>query len=722
MPVYTVQGPDGRTYTIEGPPGATADQLGAVIQSQQAAAPRMQDFGGAPKKSAAQIGFEQEAKKLSPLMAGVVRAGAAAEQTVAGLKDLFGYGDSPEKQAERQMAIGAVEEASPKAALAGNLLANAGMAYLGGTALKGLGAVGSAANLAKTGRVLSAAGKAVTAPTGLKEAAAGGALYSGLTEQGDLGDRLGSAGLGALGGTVGYGVGKGIGAAGTALANKAKQVAGSVASRFGDVQKTAVSEALEQAGLNASKMSAANQEAIANAFQQAGVAPQDLGAQTRGALQKMANQANKSGGTLDPAALQRMADYEALKIKPLSGWVSRTPEEWNAGHTLQGVNPDITQRWAEANQALVNRIQGAAPADVSDYAAGSALRESIQKPYEAMKGAAGQLYEQYRAMGGHDLPLDAAALSQNVAADLKKNLITKKLPSDVRGWLSGVTSGKEPLTFGTGSEQMAALNGLIYSTQDKAERKALGIVKSHLEDALSGANLPEAPGAEQAALSGAFKKARGAASEYFGLAKSSPLAEAVTTGKFTPEKLPDMMKSLTVDNLGKMIEADARFGTDSLGKLRDAASIFIRDSAVLQGETGGKFTVNGLRKALDAIGPEKGVALFGPEGWGQYQQALRAGGAMMNEPSGVVSAKSGTAQAMMNMMQKFAPTALALPIKGVQAVQRAAEAQSLLSGVPKQQTAGLLPGAREAMQQTGISPLGLLGYYYGASAAAPGAR
>lgn len=37
MPVYRVQGPDGKVYRVEGPDGATAEQLGAVL-SQQAAA------------------------------------------------------------------------------------------------------------------------------------------------------------------------------------------------------------------------------------------------------------------------------------------------------------------------------------------------------------------------------------------------------------------------------------------------------------------------------------------------------------------------------------------------------------------------------------------------------------------------------------------------------------------------------------------------------------
>lgn len=38
MPVYTLEGPDGRRYKIEGPEGATAEQLAAVIQGQSAPA------------------------------------------------------------------------------------------------------------------------------------------------------------------------------------------------------------------------------------------------------------------------------------------------------------------------------------------------------------------------------------------------------------------------------------------------------------------------------------------------------------------------------------------------------------------------------------------------------------------------------------------------------------------------------------------------------------
>lgn len=45
MPIYTLKGPDGKTYKIRGPEGASADELAAVIQGQQPTAPVEQKSG-----------------------------------------------------------------------------------------------------------------------------------------------------------------------------------------------------------------------------------------------------------------------------------------------------------------------------------------------------------------------------------------------------------------------------------------------------------------------------------------------------------------------------------------------------------------------------------------------------------------------------------------------------------------------------------------------------
>lgn len=49
MAIYTVQGPDGKTYEIEGPAGATAEQLGAVIMG-----------GGKAERAAANLAADRE--------------------------------------------------------------------------------------------------------------------------------------------------------------------------------------------------------------------------------------------------------------------------------------------------------------------------------------------------------------------------------------------------------------------------------------------------------------------------------------------------------------------------------------------------------------------------------------------------------------------------------------------------------------------------------------
>ncbi|HJS09411.1 MAG TPA: hypothetical protein VJ809_17210 [Pirellulales bacterium] len=54
MPVYTLEGPDGKTYDVEGPPGATAEELGAFVTSQMRAAPK--GFVGSALEGARNLG------------------------------------------------------------------------------------------------------------------------------------------------------------------------------------------------------------------------------------------------------------------------------------------------------------------------------------------------------------------------------------------------------------------------------------------------------------------------------------------------------------------------------------------------------------------------------------------------------------------------------------------------------------------------------------------
>src|SRR5690348_1636860 len=79
MPIYTLQGPDGKTYDVQGPEGATADQLGAFIQ-QNMGAP-------APKPQTASSPTTDKPGILASLAAGL---GHGMGEGVLGVQQAFG--------------------------------------------------------------------------------------------------------------------------------------------------------------------------------------------------------------------------------------------------------------------------------------------------------------------------------------------------------------------------------------------------------------------------------------------------------------------------------------------------------------------------------------------------------------------------------------------------------------------------------------------------------
>lgn len=596
--------------------------------------------------------------------AGLARAGAATLDAANGVKGLVGMGDSPEEVAGRKEVIGKLEEEYPISSGIGNIVANAGMMYAGGSGLKALGSVAkisqSAPNVAAA---LTRGGQILQAPSSAKDAVIAGAGYGAVT---DAENRAAGAVGGAAGGAVGYGIGKALGTGAEYVGNK---VAGLVRRMKPPTMAEIDDLIVRRLGVDAQQY----------------LSLPDAGKE---ALRKMAKDALDNGGTVTPEMAQRLADFQTAGIeRPLKGWVTREPKQWVEAHNLQGVEPEITTRYNEASNALVQKMQGLAP-ERSDYYLGSKFERQIAGKDAELKHGVDAAYDAFRGMGGRDVPLDAARFNNEVALELDQKMAGGRLPNSVIKWFRNISTGAEPFTFGTAAQRLENLNTLMRHTDNDAEKYALRIVKRHLENALTG--FGEEAGAAGAtgtqAMADAFKNARGIAKNRFEYLESSPLHKMVTDGKFKPENLPDMIKSITVNDLKAMAEADAKYGTTSVADLKDAAAAYIRDSATLHGETGGKYSQAGLRRAMDRIGPENGAVLFGPV-WGELQAVLRAGGSMMNQPAGVIANNSGTGQ-MIAMMLRSAPgvgrvlgAGADLAIKGIQAAKRAGAVNDQLGGV-----------------------------------------
>jgi len=593
-----------------------------------------------------------------------------------------------------QRAPGADDDLmSDPAGIAGNIGGQVGLAYLGGAGLQGAGRAIQATNVARAmpalktaGSVLESGGSALISPASYKQAAGAGAAFGAVSQPGDVSERAANALTGAAGGTAGLAIGRGIG-----------KVAGGVKAMMTPTAPVEME--------------------ISAKFAQKGIDYNALPQVVKDQVISIGKKSMEDLDNLDAVQLGRMADFNATGIKPTRGWLSRDPKQWWSENTLNTVDDQMQKRFVDANRSLLYGVRKGA-GNATDYERGQVLQKSVSDYDAGLKSKADSLYQAARNTAGRDIPLDPHKFVNDASVELDQQMLGSKLPADTLSWFQKATEGKEPFDMGTAMQRLQALNGRIYSTNDRAEAVALGIVKKHLINAIDGGESaafspapgmrspgsvpgassqpftaaqiggqerlpvaapasseggmvpfqgsigPATGGAEQAGgqappgIAEAFRGARSAAADRFRFQEGSPLIEKIIKGNYAPEDLPDIVGKMKVDQLKGLSQLEQQRGVPIMSSLQDAARAYVRDASTLQGETGGSFSINGLRKALDKIGPEKGKQLFGNDGWAEYQRILRVGGAINNPPL-----KPAGSTTVPNLL-RFAQTLGKLPIPG----------------------------------------------------------
>lgn len=232
MPIYTVQGPDGKTYEIEGPDGATAEQLGSVISAQ----------GAQPQKPAPSFGqmLKREALDSVPVQAvlGAVRGAGSIGATL-----MRPFESGAENEQRRQAMTGGLQEmgANPD-----SLAFGAGK--LGGE-IAGTAGVGSA---------LAVPFKGIPAVQALLQS---GGMTTGLPAATSMGAKVAEAlmrtGAGAAVGGASAGLvdpkDAGLGAVIGGVAPTAIKAAGALGDRVGANMNAKMAEELKRYAQNAPK-------------------------------------------------------------------------------------------------------------------------------------------------------------------------------------------------------------------------------------------------------------------------------------------------------------------------------------------------------------------------------------------------------------------------------------------------------------------------------------
>lgn len=200
MPIYTLEGPDGKKYRIEGPEGATADQLASVIQGGQAPAPKQSNMLGNLAAGALRGAGSIGATLLTPV--------DAAARAMGIQNDLIGRTDRREAMDKGLQLMGADPESI--AYSIGKIgMETAGTVGLGGALARGLSFAPKLASAVASGGISAPGANLLTR-------AVGGAITGGATaglvnpEDAGLGAMIGGAlpGAAIAAGKAGQAIGR----------------------------------------------------------------------------------------------------------------------------------------------------------------------------------------------------------------------------------------------------------------------------------------------------------------------------------------------------------------------------------------------------------------------------------------------------------------------------------------------------------------------------------
>lgn len=362
---------------------------------------------------------------------------------------------SREQQYEADRAA-AGREGFDASRLAGNL-ANP-MGLIGGGALKGAPTV---LNLAKMGAKAGAVSAAMQPVTN-----GGGDFWQ---------DKAGQTAAGAAAGAVLTPV---VSKAANALASGVSKVGQAVRSRMpADPGKIDIQ--------------------VNNVFRSQGIAPADIPDTMRESVRRQVNEAMDVGGRIDPAAMMRKAEFEAVGLTgdaaPTMGQATRDPMQFASEKNLSGVriktpqgegNP-LADRFNLQQQRLGDIFdQSGATGAVDRGTAGQTLINALRESDAPVKQGVDQAYQAARAMtGGRVADLERGAFTQAANDALDQGMWGRFVPDNIRGLLNDITAGKTPFNV----DAAVQIDGILSAAQRRAgsgspEASAIGVIRDALQN------------------------------------------------------------------------------------------------------------------------------------------------------------------------------------------------------------------------------------------------
>jgi len=393
----------------------------------------------------------------------------------------------------------------------------------------------------------------------------------------------------------------------------------------------------------------------------------DLPANIQQSIRNDVQQALRINETLSPDAVRRLADYRLTGATPTVGSLTLDPATVTQQKNLSklGINskdPAAQQLGRTENENNATLIQGlnGLGANTTETAiqGGRRVMNSLGQRNERAQSLIDARYQAARDTNGRSANLDPSHFTNRANNLLDDALLGGKLPTDVRNLLNKAATGDMPLTVDVAEQLKTRIGDLQRASSDAAERKALGLVRSALDDT------PLQPGQQLGQESiDAFNKARRLNRAWMGIVERTPALQAVRDG-MEPDKF---VQQFIVGNGGTANVADlaslsrsVRSDPQAVNAIRQQITASLKSKA-LNGSADevGNFSQSAYNKALAQIGDEKLAMFFTPEQINQMKAIGRVASYEQFQPKGSAVNNSNTAgTAMANVLDRIAGSSI----------------------------------------------------------------
>lgn len=688
---YTIVAPDGRELTITGPADATPQQLRAAAEAAfvkmpppKADAPVAVQAGNALRDIPRQLGLTaryglEGAPALVDVLASPFKLltdaatgtkGKTASEMGKGAADWLGL---PEPRNANERVVGDVTR----------LMAGGG------------GAAGAGKLASTLPGIAGQAGQFFGANPLQQVVSAGGAGAAGGAVREAGGGPWEQAGAALLGGVAAPSL---LGAAQSGV------------QRTGNVAKK-LTEAIAPGTTTPQNVD----QTISLVLQRSGVDWGQVPERVRQTMRTEVSEALRTGGDLDPAALNRLLAFARTGTTPTRGMLSQDPVQLTREKNLAKTGANSTdlglQRLPRVENDNAKRLltvldeQGAKNAP-DDFATGKALIDVLKRQADGSKTKIDSLYQSARDTQGRSALLDGPAAMRRANEMLVKDQVGK-LPAEVDDVMNAITKGETPLTVDYQQQLLKNLYRKMRGAGDNGDlRHGLGIVRSALDDApVLNAS---AMGEESVR---AFGRARQANAAFMKRVEDTPALKAVMDGvepdKFVKQYITGSSATVAdVNQIRKAVASDPK----AMEAVRGNIAQHLKSAATNATEDVTKFSPVSYNKALNAIGERKLAAFFSPDEIATLRDVGRAGTYMTAQPVGsAVNNSNSGALVIARGLELLDKVAGRLPfgvndtiqgtLRGMQQGQALSAPKALLSPA---QRPGLLQGAAPATVYSGL--------------------